>query len=204
MDNWAVFTGDIVKSSDLSSAELTRVFDHLTAAGDTIAGWQDNPTYFTRYRGDGWQIAVSPKLAFRAALALRAAVRSTAKGIDTRVALGMGAGRITGRDLAGAEGAAFVRSGRALDDMKRTTRMSAPEAPMALRIALPMADHILGGWTARQSQIALLLLPPSGPTHEAVADQLGLTRQAVQKQAESSGMPDLLDVCTLIEEEFDQ
>lgn len=201
MANWAVFTGDIVKSSALSQAELTAIFDGIAEAATEIARWQDQPTRLTRFRGDGWQMAVAPRLTLRAALAVRAAVRRAGKGFDSRIGIGVGAGTIPGDDLANAAGPAFLASGHALDSMKRTTRMAAPEASATLRAILPLADQIIDGWTMRQAEIAFLLLPAERPTQADVAAELDQTRQSVQQQADQSGVMALLESCEILEAE---
>ncbi len=200
MADLAVFTGDIVKSTKLTSAELSRIFDGLQDVAATLALWQGAPTRLTRFRGDGWQMTIAPRLTLRALLAVRAAVRRAGKGFDTRIGVGLGDGSVPGDDLAGAEGEAFVRSGHALDQMRRSTRMSAPDADISLRIALPLADQIVAGWTPKQAEIALLLLPPSGPTQADVASALGLTQQTVQQQVETSGLVGLIEACELAED----
>jgi hypothetical protein len=204
MANWAVFTGDIVKSSELSSEELARIFDGIAAAAEAIASWQDRPTRLTRFRGDGWQMAVTPELTLRAALTVRAAVRRAGKGFDSRIGIGFGEGTIPGSSLANASGTAFLRSGHALDTMKRTTRMAAPESSAALRAVLPLADQIVDGWTVRQAEIGFLLLPPHRPTQTEVAEALDQTRQSVQQQSDQSGVSALLETCVILESEAEQ
>ncbi|MGJ8616932.1 MAG: hypothetical protein ACSHWS_08825 [Sulfitobacter sp.] len=199
MTEWAVFTGDIVKSSDMTSDELTRVFKELREAARDIRSWQGTPAHFTRFRGDGWQMAVAPGLVLRSLTAVRASVRSAGKGFDTRIGIGLGNGVIEGDDLAGAEGTAFVRSGHALDQIKRGALLSAPDAPLPLRVALPLVDHMIKGWTQRQAEIAYLMLPPTEPTQADVAQRLGLTQQAVQQHIDSSGLTRLLEACAVIE-----
>ena len=201
MTKWAVFTGDIVKSSDMTSDELSLIFKNLDAAAADIGAWQGMAAPLTRFRGDGWQMAVTPGLCFRAAIAVRAAVQRAGKGFETRIGIGLGTGDITGDDLSGAEGTAFVRSGHALDGMKRGVLLSAPDAPLPLRTALPLADHIIKGWTRRQAEVAYLMLPPAGPTQMEVAATLGLTQQTVQQQIDSSGILRLLEVCDVMEED---
>ncbi|MGJ8626764.1 MAG: hypothetical protein ACSHXB_07385 [Sulfitobacter sp.] len=200
MTEWAVLTGDIVKSSDMTSDELTRTFKGLQDAAQVIESWQDAPVYFTRFRGDGWQIVVKPALCLRALSALRAAVRRSGKGFETRIGIGLGTAVIHDGDLAGAEGPAFVRSGHALDQMKRGSLLAAPDAPQALRVTLPLVDHIIKGWTVRQADIAYLMLTLEGPTQADVADLLNLTQQTVQQQIDSSGIAKLHEACTILEE----
>ncbi|MEP2843326.1 MAG: hypothetical protein ABJY39_00345, partial [Alphaproteobacteria bacterium] len=61
METWAIFTGDIVKSSAMSRAELDAVFARLEDAAEALTIWQGQPARMTRFRGDGWQMAVVPK-----------------------------------------------------------------------------------------------------------------------------------------------
>ena len=199
MQNWAVFTGDIVRSSDLEAGGLAQVFVALETAAQQIADWPDGVAPFARFRGDGWQMALTPRYALRAALVMRAAVRRTGKGRDTRIGVGVGAGELMGDDLAGADGPAFIQSGHALDTIKRQCLLAAPDSGQALRIALPLADRIAQGWTPKQAEIALHLLAPQPPTQEALAKQLGTRRQLIQKQADAAGIAALNESCTLYE-----
>lgn len=201
MTTWAVITGDIVNSSAMSSAELDVVFDALARTADEIGRWQGSAAPFARYRGDGWQLAMQPKFAFRALIALRAAVRAQGKGFDSRLALGLGEGSLGSSGLADAEGDAFTASGHALDEMRRGKRLSAQNAGEALRAALPLADEIVGGWTAKQAEIVYALIAPDAPTQADVARERGIRRQAVQKQADAAGLEAFLETCSILEDQ---
>ncbi|MEX3315740.1 hypothetical protein [Sulfitobacter sp. PS-8MA] len=199
MEDWAIFTGDIVKSSAMARAELSGVFDRLDEAAERIAQWQDAPSYLTRFRGDGWQVAVRPGLSFRAALTLRAAVRRGGKTADSRIAIGIGQAHLAGSSLADADGDALVASGHALDTMPRNRRLSAPEAPLALRCALPLADRLATGWTQRQAEVAYFMLAPDRPVQAALAERLALTQQSVQGHVEAAGLDELGEICDMLE-----
>ena len=199
MQNLAVFTGDIVRSGALEARELSNVFTALEATARSIADWHDSMAPFARFRGDGWQMALPPRYALRAALSLRAAVRATGKGRDTRIGIGIGAGQITSGNLGDADGPAFVNSGRALDGMQRQSLFAAPDTSMVLRAALPLADRIAQGWTPKQAQMTLHLLAPLPPTHETLATQMGITRQLIQKQADAASVAALIESCEIYE-----
>jgi len=201
METWAIFTGDIVNSSAMSRGELSAAFDRLAEAAEIIAAWQDAPTRLTRFRGDGWQLSVRPSLTFRAAMALRATVRRGAKTADTRIAIGIGPASLTGSDLADADGEALVASGHALDAMPRDRRLIAPNAPLALQCALPLADRLATGWTMRQAEVAYYMLAPDRPAQAALADSLGLTQQSVQGHVTAAGLDEVFEVCSLLESE---
>lgn len=199
MPQLAVLTGDIVKSSALPEGGLAQIFAGLEAAATAVAEWQDVIPRLTRARGDSWQAVCAAPFAFRAALAFRAGVRMTGKAHDTRIGLGSGDGTVTGADLADADGAAFVASGRALDDMARTARLATDSAPLALQTALPLADHISSRWTVRQAQIALASLAVPAPTQDALAERFEVSRQTVHSLQEAAGIRALVEVCEMLE-----
>lgn len=193
----AVLTGDIVASSALSTKDLDDLFRALGEAADALATLQDIAPRLTRFRGDGWQMVAAPRLAFRAALVARAAVRAVAKGRDTRLALAIGeVDRLGARGLADAAGAAFLASGRLLDRLPAKRRMAA-EGQLAIPLAL--SDGIVAGWTARQAEIALHLLSRPGRTRAAVADALGIAPQIVQRQADAARLWSIDAALELIE-----
>jgi hypothetical protein len=193
MQQWAVFTGDIIRSSDLEPEALARIFATLEDHCKLIGAWPQSTAALQRFRGDGWQMALPVRYALRAALVMRAAVRATGKGHDTRIGIGIGAGTLADGDLAAADGPAFVNSGHALDEIKRGPRMAAPEGPDLLRMVLPLADCVVQGWTPKQAQVAASLLTPDPPSHDALAAALGHTRQLIQKQATAAGIAALLE-----------
>lgn len=197
MDELAVLTGDIVASSRLGPDGLRTVFEALEAAAGRLRRWQGRSARLTRYRGDGWQAVAAPPLAFRAALALRAAVRATAKGHDTRIAVALGPGRIPGDTLADAEGPAFTASGRLLDGMPRRRRMSADAAALPLHVALTLADEIVSRWTVRQAEIAGAVLDAPGATQAELAARLGIAQQTLQGTLAAAGLDGLAEVAAL-------
>lgn len=195
MTQLAVFTGDIVKSSEMETTMLDVVFENLRTGAEQIRGWDTSSVCFARFRGDGWQMAMSPHRALRGALVLRARVRAV--GADTRIGIGVGDARMRGADLAAAEGPAFVASGHALDGMKRTQRLWAPDGILA--VVLPLADRIATGWTEKQAQTVAALLDPAPPTQEALAQSVGRSQQMIHKQADAAGLDALLAACAAFE-----
>lgn len=89
---WAVITGDIVRSSSLSSDELCDVRAQLVDAVADIRGWgrrilRGRPDFF---RGDAWQVLLSdPRRALRVALYVRSQLISIGLA-DTRLSIGLG------------------------------------------------------------------------------------------------------------------
>ncbi len=191
---YAVITGDIVKSSRLSvshrrwlGAELKRA----STAARRVFG-KIVPLPLDQFRGDGWQILVTdPGRSLRVGLFLRAWLMAEAPDsfhIDTRLAIGVGSISIMpGRRVSRGDGEAFQRSGRALDRLREPRRLALvwPEmigpAAETLTVLAPVLDALVQGWTPVQARALVGRL--SGLTQERIVRKWPepVTRQAIAR-----------------------
>jgi hypothetical protein len=183
----AVLTGDLIGSTDASSEAVESAMSLLSLTAHRIWPY----TRFTRYRGDGWQIYLdNPGLGLASMLLLATTLRA-AGGIETRIALGLGAAKVeSSMSLATASGSAFVASGRALDDLKPPRRLAlAGEGVDKLHMRLiAMIDRQTSSWSTEQAEVIAMLLSPKGaPTQSLMADRLGVSRQAVAARIHAAG-----------------
>lgn len=146
----AVLTGDVVRSSALTSDGLARVRRLVGGVGRDLTGVEaDAVVTHDWYRGDGWEMVVRPGwLALRAALLARARLRAMLD-VDTRVTIGVGPSDDPAR-------AAFIRSGRRLESLARDDRMGFagpdPHEATAWDAAMGMIDDTVAArWTPRRA-----------------------------------------------------
>ncbi len=180
----AVVTGDLVASTAAEPAVLDHTMALLAAAGRDIAGWTPAERVdFQRYRGDGWQMALTePLLSLRATLYLLARLRADDTALGTRVFLGIAeAEPLVGGDLSAARGEAFVISGRGLDRMSslRLLMVGGPLFGRLHDIIVELLEEHVRKWTREQAEAAALALHPDNPTLADMAPRLGISRQAV-------------------------
>ncbi|WP_458790828.1 hypothetical protein [Yoonia sp. MH D7] len=199
MADYAVLTGDIIKSSQLPDGGLDLIFNNLHLAADVIEKWQGAPAYLTRNRGDGWQMVADPRFALRATFAARAAVRMTDRRYDTRIALAVDTGTLAGSDLSTASGPAFIKSGQALEAMPKKRTFSVVPEGGTHSLILRLAEEIIARWTHTQAALALRALAPNRPTQAELALQLGITQQSVQQSLDASGVDALIDICEALD-----
>lgn len=203
MSRFAVLTGDIVDSSNLTASELDACMKNLHAAAIEISGWdKDITTGFARRGGDGWQIVMQrPRLAFRAALYLQATLRQRGKDHATRLAIAVQQGRLPiayRRNPNSGHGPAFTESGRLLDSITGQATMAHADGG-ARAAAIRLADHIAKGWTVAQARAMAHALPPDAPPRADIAVRLGVTRQAVNQALWGAGFPALSDALGYLE-----
>ncbi len=151
---------------------------------------------FTRFRGDGWQIAISPPdRALRAALVLAANLRAQNDLPKTRIAIGHGAVDSLGtEDLSDGAGPAFTASGRALETTKRGQLLNAGGTgltPMHLAI-LGLLDERTARHSPEQAEAMAMALDPAPTTQSAMAETLGISPQAMSYRLKGAGSDAIL------------
>jgi len=193
----AVITGDLVGSTGHPVETVDSAMQSIRSAAATVGGWQTPPrdARFTRFRGDGWQIYLGqPALSLRAAMFVAATLRSGEFGMTTRLSIAIGrAENLGSRDLSDAAGPAFQQSGRELDKMPKTARISLAGTAVTDRdqiIARQMFERT-SRWTPQQAEAMALYLHPDNPTLHHLAKMLGISPQAVNYRLGGGGATEL-------------
>jgi len=204
---WAVLSGDIVASSDIWPSALDTIVNNIENVSWQGSDWGHTDadrtiTGFARRGGDGWQLAINrPVLALRLALYIKARLRHLSPDYATRIAVASSEGEELERmmaDLNSAHGAVFIASGRLLDKLTGDTLMAHADGG-ALDAAFRLADHISQGWTQAQARSLCRMLPPGAGPRRIAADELGISRQAVDQALNSAGYPAIMDALEAIE-----
>jgi hypothetical protein len=186
---FAVLTGDIVASRQLSAERLERARRVIAAAAAQFRRRQPRalsgvPEVF---RGDAWQLLLrEPRWALRVALLIRAQLLAS-NDVRTRVSIGIGGvDLVNPRRISLSTGEAFTLSGHALDHITGYFDLTGalPERAAPLAGWFPAMLHLCSGlvrpWTRRQAEIVSLALLADNPTHESIAGSL---RPRVSKQS---------------------
>ena len=201
--DYAVITGDIVRSSTLDPAERAGLLSEIKrvsqALQDKFPGEVIEPVDV--FRGDGWQLVVNhPERALRVGLFFRAWIRThlpQGRRLDTRMAVAVG--RVTSvptNRVSEGDGEAFRASGRALDQLREPLRLALVVPPTAtpglagaLEAFAPALDALVQGWTERQARAVLARL--HGATQEAIAHTWPetITRQAIARHLAKAHWP---------------
>lgn len=205
---YTVLTGDIVASTEMPAKALDGIMKALKNAAWQMSGWDDSKqnkteTAFARRGGDGWQLAINrPAYALRSALFVQSQLRSIHDDYTTRIAVAIGEGELppdVNVDLNSAYGTAFQDSGRLLETFSGRTMM-AYAGGGALDAAFRLADHISQGWTQTQARALAVMLPPGSGPRRIAAEQLGVTRQAVDQSLWAAGYTAIADALKQIED----
>ncbi|KAF5062241.1 hypothetical protein DSECCO2_306940 [anaerobic digester metagenome] len=183
MDNslYAVLTGDIVKSSRMSPADLRRLPEALSTifqSIDPVCKPAAFATLFSIFRGDSFQLICEPACALKAWLIIRAGLRSNypaplSRSVDARIGIAIGKVTHLAGNITESSGEVFNLSGRLLEELKapRLTGFDSgnKETNRNLNAGLMLADDILRRWTTTQCRIVPLLLQSTNQSEIAKA-----------------------------------
>lgn len=191
---YAVLTGDIVKSRDLSSDQTRKLqqrlksaaMDFQTVFADTVVG------KLGITRGDGWQVALQkPEYALRFALFIRAVVKAEFQ-TDTCVSMGIGPAELVKDKIIESTGLAFERSGLGLESLKnKNIRMAYYSHKITGR--LESAESLLVSWLdllitpGTEKQASLLKEVLIKLKQDDVAEKMGLVQSTVSEGLKAVG-----------------
>lgn len=220
---YAVFTGDIIGSRKSSQAKLAATMENLAGTARFLTEYTGQNTKFTRFRGDGWQMVLSPAFYLRAVALIHANLKADVNALSTR--LGIGIGQITnmgGTDLNDGQGSAFEHSGHALDALKRVqsimisadldlysttegrTEFLRGAVAWSDAATLPMFSFIARRWSKAQAEAVSIALTDDRQTQSTISAKLGISRQALNLRLTGAGYGPILTAIKLTETYFEE
>jgi hypothetical protein len=192
---FAVITGDIAGSSRLEGENRKKLLSQLKLSFDSVEEilGKDVMAYpFEIFRGDSFQGVLNfPELSLKAALIIRALIRSSFKttlkdAFDARIAIGIGEISLLPDGSGGeGDGEAYRNSGPELDRMGKNLRYLAlktpwEEANLELNVECALLDTIVSRWTAQQTEVVIAHF--IGKTQEQIAESLNISQPGVRKR----------------------
>ena len=202
MERYAVLTGDIVGSSNISGHNRNKLLNELKNIFHDIQYYilDNQNNNFEIFRGDSFQgIVYEPEKALLVGIILRAGLRhksekNTINNLwDSRISIGFGTVEYFADQVAESDGPAFWYSGKGLDQMKNqeqrlriTTDQSFINEEFHVECAL--SDTIIRRWTTQQAE-AVYLYFLEKLTQQEIGHRLGTSQRAIGKRLASASIP---------------
>lgn len=188
----AVLTGDIVNSTKLSTAKMTKLTHLLSNVLQHCK--------FEFFRGDSFQAQVKkPQESLRIALLCRTAAISLVKDdktvlTDIRISIGVGNVHTPVRTLRTARGEAFVLSGRKFDEIAKVAlRLGISSANTlaneGLQVISDYLNAIFEKMTAKQAEVIFQLL--QGEKQQVIAKKLKKTKSTIHQRVIAGRWPEI-------------
>lgn len=207
---YAVITGDIVKSSKLTAAELEKLPGVIAEALGRVPAVCPPGTEipaFSIFRGDSFQILTPPDCALKTLILVRAGLRTAypkrlANAVDVRSAIAIGRVEKIAGNITESIGEAFTLSGHLLDKMPRnrqTIFTSGEEnRDKELNTALSLADEIIRKWTAGQAELVKYLMKNASQVE--ISAKTGISQPSARSKIKTMGWQGISDLLVRYEE----
>lgn len=183
----AVLTGDIVHSRQGSAVEW------LGALKGILGKYGRSPSAWDIYRGDSFQLAVAPERALRAALHLKAGLRSMDR-LDVRIGIGIGEWSYHSDRITEAGGTAFVRSGEAFARLKKRTLLldtGHDRNDETLNLMLELASLTMDRWTPNVAGTILTAMEHPYSTQTEIAAIMEKAQSGVSEALGRGGFEEI-------------
>lgn len=177
-DMMAILTGDIVNSAAVDTAKWMPVLKrYLSTMGKSPKNWEI-------FRGDSFQFACDPKEAFQKFLLLKSIVRQQPE-LDVRVSIGIGEMDFRAARISESNGTAFVRSGRAFDQMQEKQYLiittGDEEKDRTFNLLCKFASLIMDNWSTVSAETVQVILENPKWNQQQIADKLKVNQSAVSQ-----------------------
>lgn len=189
----AIITGDIINSGEYSVSEW------MSKLKIYLAQWGNSPTTWEIYRGDEIQLRIAVNDALKAAIQLKALIKSI-KGLDIRMGIGIGDETYVGSGVSESNGTAYQRSGRTLEELKENKvnlmLTTADESyNRTLNLMLKLALDFMDNWSPVSAEIISMVLDNPNESQQNLAERLNIKQSAIsqrQKRARLDLVQELL------------
>lgn len=197
----AVLTGDIIHSSRVSPEKWLK---SLTGILQPLG---ESPQHWEIYRGDSFQAEVfNPLDALETSIKIKAAIRAI-KGLDVRIAIGIGEKSYAAPRITESNGSAFVNSGHkfdTLDKEKINLGIQSPwtnfdkEMNLYLRLALIAMDN----WTTNGASMVLLALEHQQMSQEELGRLVGIKQNTVSARLKRAYFTEIIAMIEMYREKL--
>ncbi|PWK17907.1 SatD family protein [Xanthomarina spongicola] len=189
----SVITGDIIKSRD------TQPDIWLETLKQALSKLEPDSHYWDIYRGDSFQIEVRDYLqSFISAVYIKACIK-TIKGLDVRMAIGIGNKTFEGNNVTESNGTAFQNSGTLIEFLKREKlnlkiKTNNHNLDNELNLYFKLALIGMDNWTSNSAEIVKVHLNHPSKIQQEIAEIIGISQDAVSKRMKRANLDEILEL----------
>lgn len=193
----SIITGDIIKSRTIKDPDVW-----LSTLKKALTFVENDPSKWEIYRGDSFQIEIKNiEESFKTALYIKACIKSI-KGLDVRLAIGIGSKSFEGPKITESNGEAFQFSGDTLETLKKEkTNLKIKTANETLndelnlyfKFALIIMDH----WSVNSAEIVKLSIEQPNALQVELGKVIGINQNAISSRQKRAHLDEILELDTM-------
>jgi predicted XRE-type DNA-binding protein len=190
----SIITGDVVNSRRVADASIW--LDPLKTLFLTFGA---TPAVWEIFRGDSFQLEVAnPEEALYKALQIKACIK-TVKGLDVRMAIGIGAKTYAATNITASNGEVFIHSGEQFEQLKKKKQLLAIRSPwketdQVLNLILRLASVMMDKWSPSSAALVAVCLKNATFSQQDLGEQLAISQSSVSERLKRAHYDDILAV----------
>ncbi len=189
----AVITGDVINSKkNAPRVWLTPLKKELNRIGKTPKMWEI-------YRGDSFQVVMNnPEDALLIAMKLKASLKSV-KGINVRMAIGLGSRTYNAAKVTESNGSAFVNSGEKFEMLKQKKQNLAIKSDSyqfdnEMNLYLKLALIAMNNWTVNAAEIVRVAMENPEKSQQQLGKMIGIKQSAISTRLRRAYFEEIMEV----------
>ncbi len=188
----AVITGDIINSREGDVKHwITNLKRILALYGTESMDWEI-------FRGDSFQLKLSPELALKAAFHIKASIKQTGL-YDVRMAIGLGEEGHKANKITESNGSAYILSGECFESLKKQTLALKTEnqaLDQALNLMISLALLVADNWSRTVARVILTSIEHEGLQQTELSKLLNKSQSSVSEALKRGGFDEIMNVNT--------
>jgi len=190
----SILTGDIIKSKTTTNPELW-----LTVLKNALASIESDTSKWELYRGDSFQIEIENiEESLKAAIYIKSCIKCI-KGLDVRLAIGIGTKSFEGQKITESNGEAFQYSGETLETLKNEKvnlkiKTSNEKLNGELNLYFKLGLIAMDDWTANSAEIVKLSIEQPHALQETLGKKIGINQNAVSSRQKRAHLNEIMEL----------
>lgn len=183
----AIITGDIINSRNV---DVQKWMPELKAV---LNKYGSEPKNWEIYRGDSFQMEISPIEALKVAILIKSTVKQF-KSLDVRLAIGVGEKTYESEKITESNGSAFIFSGGSFEKLKKQTltiQTKWEDFNQTMNLMFDLATLTMNNWTPKSCVIIKTAIENHGISQKELAIQLHKKQSNISTSLKRGGFDEI-------------
>jgi len=190
----SVITGDIINSRKQKEPEVW-----INTLKNALSKLSTDTKYWEIYRGDSFQIEIRDyHSSLTAAIYIKACIQMI-KGLDVRLAIGVGNKTYDGNNVTESNGEAFVFSGEIVETLKKEKqnlriKTKNPDIDKELNLYFKLALITMDNWSVNSAEIVKLSIENPDALQSELGKLIGINQNAISNRQKRAHLEEILEL----------
>lgn len=196
----AIITGDIIDS------RKGEVETWLPLLKEVLNQYGQEPADWEIFRGDSFQLSITPKNAVLAAFHIKSAIKQT-KAHDVRMAIGIGEVEYDSNKTTESNGSAYIRSGECFESLKKQTlaiKSHNSELDNSFNTMLSLALLTANNWSSTVSRVIKKNIEHSDTKQKEIANLLNKSQSSISEALKRGGFEEIMNMNNYYKEQINK